>query len=104
MLTSKTEISCELTHAQRFQQWVQSGRNADDYLKRVKPHSLGYDKEEFIVETRAQDWTRKIVEPRIAQEFQYGNMDEADRLKELFDEALEDSNEYISVYKRRSGQ
>ncbi|OKH87848.1 hypothetical protein [Thalassospira sp. TSL5-1] len=98
------EIFHELTHAQRLQKWVQSGRHADDYWKRVKPHSLGYDKEEFIVETTAQKWTRKIVEPRIAQELQYGNMEEAHRLKELLDEALEDSGEYIKHYKRRLGQ
>ncbi|OKH87850.1 hypothetical protein LF95_14100 [Thalassospira sp. TSL5-1] len=66
--------------------------------------SLSYDEEELFVETTAQKWTRKIVEPRIAQELQYGNIDEVDRLKELLDEALEDSGEYINHYKRRLGK
>ncbi|WP_143182039.1 hypothetical protein [Thalassospira sp. TSL5-1] len=65
---------------------------------------MSYDEEELFVETTAQKWTRKIVEPRIAQELQYGNIDEVDRLKELLDEALEDSGEYINHYKRRLGK
>ncbi|OKH87854.1 hypothetical protein LF95_14120 [Thalassospira sp. TSL5-1] len=69
----------------------------------VRRPSLGYDREEFHVETAAQNLTRKIVEPRISQELKYGNMDEARRLRDLLDEALEDSDEYIRIYKRRLG-
>lgn len=89
----------ELTHAQRLQQWIRSGKSEARYWLDMPQNSSAYAAEEVIVETTAQKLTREIVEPRIAQELRYGSQTTAQNLQNLLDEMIEDSNLYINHYK-----
>ena len=96
-LVAMGEVFHELYHAQRFSDWVRSGRGtAAEYWGKYRQRSLAYDREEVRVEQAAQDWMRSMIEPRIALQKQYGNTRHlGDELQDFWDEYIRDSEVYI---------
>lgn len=99
------EILHEVRHAIQRQRYVQKNGSLDGYENTigVNRYDPRYAREEVLVETAAQERMISIAEPRIAAAEQAGNSAEATRLRDLLADAIEESNDYISYWSRRTG-
>lgn len=95
----------EIAHAARRRQYFKKNGSLDGYERvigrdRMSPLAAA---DEVLTEQTAQARMRKVAEPRIEAERLYGNADEANRLQRLLDDAIADSDKYITEWSKRDG-
>ena len=92
-----TETAHELTHALRMDRWVKEIGSLESYWKKYKSGTLKYAEEEIRVERAAQEWMKKYANPRVNEFLQHGNKQKAQKLQNMLNDAIEDSNLYIAT-------
>lgn len=104
-MIARNEVFHEIYHAHRYQQWIKTGRgSADDYWAKYRLGSPAYFREEIRVETAAREWTEQMVRPRIVAAERLQNQDEVTRLRQMYDDFIQDSDDYLQDQIRNLGQ
>lgn len=99
-----SETFHEIYHAVRLKRWIGGGIGTlEDYLLKYRQGQIAYYREEVRVELAARHWTENMVKPRIEAELKHGSREKAQKLQEIFDEYIEDSDAYLAYNRRRAG-